>query len=68
MAMKVYGGGTKPHGGKIESANVLDAFRYAQSLPNICTVVVGMYARRDILMPAAPVRTFWLAKRQAYAC
>jgi predicted aldo/keto reductase-like oxidoreductase len=48
MAMKVYGGGIKPQGGKIKSQDVLNAFRYAQSLPNICTVVVGMYDKTEL--------------------
>ena len=48
VAMKVYGGGIKPRGGKIESRDVFDAFRYAQSLPNICTAVVGMYDKREL--------------------
>ena len=43
MAMKVYGGGIRPRGGKIESRDVLDAFRYAQSLPGISTAVIGAY-------------------------
>jgi predicted aldo/keto reductase-like oxidoreductase len=48
MAMKVYGGGIRPRGRKIKSRDVFDAFRYAQSLPNICTVVVGMYDKREL--------------------
>jgi len=48
VAMKVYGGGIKPRGGKIKSKDVFDAFRYAQSLPNISTVVVGLYDKKEL--------------------
>jgi predicted aldo/keto reductase-like oxidoreductase len=48
VAMKVYGGGSKPRGGRITGADVFDAFRYAQSLPQISTVVVGMYDDREL--------------------
>jgi predicted aldo/keto reductase-like oxidoreductase len=47
-AMKVYGGGIKPAGGRIKSKDVFDAFRYAQSLPNIATVVVGMHDQKEL--------------------
>jgi predicted aldo/keto reductase-like oxidoreductase len=48
VAMKVYGGGVKRAGGKIQSPDVLDAFRYAQSLPNVSTVVIGMHDQQEL--------------------
>ena len=48
VAMKVYGGGVKQKGARIEPAHVYDAFRYAQSLPNIATVVIGMYDQKEL--------------------
>ncbi len=48
VAMKVYGGGIKARGGKIETKDTFDAFRYAQSLPNISTVVLGMYDEKEL--------------------
>lgn len=48
VAMKVYGGGIKARGGRIKSKDVFNAFRYAQSLPNISTVVVGMYDEKEL--------------------
>ncbi len=48
VAMKIYGGGSKPTGGHIKPPNIFDAFRYAQSLPNISTVVIGMHGRSEL--------------------
>lgn len=48
VAMKVYGGGSKPQGGRIKSNDVFDAFRYAQGLPNVSTVVLGMYDEKEL--------------------
>jgi hypothetical protein len=48
VAMKVYGGGVKRAGGKIKSPDVFNAFRYAQSLPNISTVVIGMHDEQEL--------------------
>jgi predicted aldo/keto reductase-like oxidoreductase len=48
VAMKVYGGGIKAGGGRIKSQDVFDAFRYAQGLPNISTVVIGMYNEKEL--------------------
>ena len=52
VAMKVFGGmaggSSKPKGGRITGNDVLQAFRYAQSLPNIATVVIGMYDSREL--------------------
>ena len=46
--MKVYGGGTKRSGGRIKPPDLFDAFRYAQSLPNVATMVVGMYGEEEM--------------------
>ena len=48
IAMKVYGGGVKRAGGLIKSPDVFDAFRYAQSLPNISSVVIGMHGKQEL--------------------
>jgi aryl-alcohol dehydrogenase-like predicted oxidoreductase len=50
VAMKVFGGmGSKdPKGGRIQGDDVAAAFRYAQSLPNISTVVLGMHDRDEL--------------------
>ncbi len=48
VAMKVYGGGVKPSGGKIPRAKTRAAFRYALSLPHVSTAVIGMYNRREL--------------------
>jgi aryl-alcohol dehydrogenase-like predicted oxidoreductase len=50
VAMKVFGGmGSKdPKGGRIQGDDVAQAFRYAQSLPNIATVVLGMHDRDEL--------------------
>lgn len=58
VAMKVYGGGVKPGGGRIKSPNVFDAFRYAQSLPNISTVVIGMYGEKELQENIRFARTY----------
>ena len=58
VAMKVYGGGIKAKGGKIQSPDVLGAFRYAQSLPNIATVVIGMYDQHELEENIRFARTF----------
>lgn len=52
VAMKVFGGmsgGSRtPKGGRLEGDDLLPAFRYAQSLPHISTVVLGMYDRHEL--------------------
>lgn len=48
VAMKVYGGGTKKSGSRMRPAELLNAFRYAQSLPNISTVVIGVRDREEL--------------------
>lgn len=50
VAMKVFGGmGSKePKGGRIQGDDLAQAFRYAQSLPNISTVVLGMHDRDEL--------------------
>ena len=48
VAMKIYGGGAAKGGGRIKPPELLDAFRYAQSLPNISTVVVGMHGKEEL--------------------
>ena len=58
VAMKVYGGGVKPTGGRIKPKDVFDAFRYAQSLPNISTVVVGMYDQKELRENLRFARTY----------
>lgn len=52
VAMKVFGGMTggskNPKGGRITGENLFPAFRYAQSLKNISTVVLGMHDRQEL--------------------
>ncbi len=48
VAMKIYGGGAAKRGGRIKPPDLVDAFRYAQSLPNISTVVVGMHGKEEL--------------------
>ena len=52
VAMKVFGGmadGSKsPKGGRLGGSDALHAYRYAQSLPNISTVVLGMYDSQEL--------------------
>ncbi len=58
VAMKVYGGGTKPRGGKIPPARTRQAFRYALSLPHVSTAVIGMYDRRELEQNLRYARAF----------
>lgn len=67
VAMKVYGGGVQKGGGRIKPPNVLDAFRYAQSLPNISTVVVGMYGREELDENVRFARTYQPLSEQEMA-
>lgn len=46
-AMKIYGGGDERRGGRIQGADVYPAFRYAQSIPHVSTVVAGMYDEQE---------------------
>lgn len=58
VAMKVYGGGVNRGGGRIKSPDLLDAFRYAQSLPNISTVVVGLHGKAELAENMRFARTY----------
>ncbi len=67
VAMKVYGGGVKPGGGRIKSPDLLDAFRYAQSLPNISTVVIGAHGQKELDENLRFARTYTPLSEQAMA-
>ena len=58
VAMKIYGGGKDKSGGRIKPPDLLDAFRYAQSLPNISTVVIGMYDQQEMAENLHFARTY----------
>ena len=62
VAMKVFGGiggGSKSaKGGRLTGDDLLPAFRYAQSLPNIATVVLGMYDREELKQNIAWSRAY----------
>ncbi len=67
VAMKVFGGGVKPAGGRIKSPDVFNAFRYAQSLPNISTVVIGMHGRQELDENIRFARTYKTLSKQEMA-
>jgi aryl-alcohol dehydrogenase-like predicted oxidoreductase len=62
VAMKVFGGmsggSRQPKGGRLTADDLLPAFRYAQSLPNISTVVLGMHDREELQQNIAWARTY----------
>ncbi len=58
VAMKVYGGGVQRAGGRIKDPDLPDAFRYAQSLPNIATVVIGLHGREELAENIRFARTY----------
>jgi aryl-alcohol dehydrogenase-like predicted oxidoreductase len=67
VAMKVYGGGVKRAGGRVKSPDVFDAFRYAQSLPNISTVVIGLHGREELDENVRFARTYKTLSKQEMA-
>lgn len=62
VAMKVYGGraqrGAAAKGGRITGDAALQAFRYAQSLPHVSTVVVGPADKQELLTNIEWSRTY----------
>lgn len=64
VAMKVYGGGVKRAGGRIKSPDAFDAFRYAQSLPKISTVVIGLHGREELDENVRFARTYKALSKQ----
>ena len=58
VAMKVYGGGVTPGGGKVKGEDCFAAFRYAQSLPDISCAVVGMYNEKELQENMRFARTY----------
>lgn len=60
VAMKVFGGitGASKKGGRLTGDDLLPAFRYAQSLENISTVVLGMYDRDELRQNLAWARSY----------
>ncbi len=58
VAMKIYGGGDDRRGGRIQGADVLPAFRYAQSIPHVSTVVAGMYDSHELAENMAFARQY----------
>jgi aryl-alcohol dehydrogenase-like predicted oxidoreductase len=62
VAMKVFGGivgGEKtPKGCRLASQDLPAAFRYAQSLPNLATAVIGLYDRDELAQAIDWARTY----------
>ncbi len=62
VAMKVFGGapgGAKePKQARVADADLLNAFRYAQSLPQVATVVVGIHDREQLHQNIAWAKNF----------
>lgn len=67
VAMKVYGGGQEKAGSRVPKSDLLDAFRYAQSLPNIATVVVGMHGKEELQENLRFARTYQALSPQKMA-